>query len=547
MDRGSDGIITILIPMVRLFRLAGLCLAAVFAVAYDMVPLFSTTQSTITVTAGQRVLALNASVEITAVVVEPSGIPVQNGTAVRFSTTLGRVDPVEVETRNGVATATFHAGSTSGTAEVRATSGAAGGTASSGTGNATTTTATNVVTFTIGAAAADTVTIRTNLSSVPLSKGTGEVNSIVLDANGQGVAGIPVTFRADNGTLSNIVATSNGNGVATVGLTTNVTTKVSATAGSKSATEVTVTVLSAPSITLTCQGSGTAGLTTCTQTVGQPFTLTIAKATGSSALVSAVLTFGDGESAALGTLSSAATVSHTYSSLNAYTATVTATDVNGQITTASVAVATTRSTPSITVTCQGSGSSGLTSCTQVTGQPVKFTIAKASTSTLPVSAVLTFGDGDSATLGTLTSAATVTHSYSSATGYTDTVTATDVNGQTTTSSVAINVTARTPFTAVFSAPTITADTATGQHVAFTVTVSRTTELVESVCWNFGDGASASTSGRSTAHVYTLADSMPAPSLTEMRSYTVTATVRTQDGRTGTARTEIQIKLVAGTP
>ena len=46
--------------MVRLFRLAGLCLAAVLAVACDKVPLFAPSQSTITVTAGQRVLALTA-------------------------------------------------------------------------------------------------------------------------------------------------------------------------------------------------------------------------------------------------------------------------------------------------------------------------------------------------------------------------------------------------------------------------------------------------------------------------------------------------------
>ncbi|MEQ1896406.1 MAG: Ig-like domain-containing protein, partial [Vicinamibacterales bacterium] len=300
------------ILMVRLFRLLGLCLAAVLAVACDKIPLFAPSQSTITLTAGQRVLPLNASVEVTAVVVEPSGTPVQNGTAVRFSTTLGRVDPVEVETRNGVATTTFHAGTTSGVADVRATSGSAGGT-SSGTGT-TTTTATNVVTFTIGAAAADTVTIRTNPSSVPASGGTVEVSAVVLDANGQGISGIPVTFSANHGTLTDIVSVSNANGVATVGLTTNVETSVSATAGSKStATAAVVTVRGTPAIAVACQGSGSAG-TSCTQTVGQPITFTIKKATGSSALVSAVLAFGDGGTSALGTLSSEVTVSHTYSS-----------------------------------------------------------------------------------------------------------------------------------------------------------------------------------------------------------------------------------------
>ena len=521
----------VLILMVRLFRLAGLCLAAVLAVACDKVPLFAPTQSTITVTAGQRVLALNATAEITAVVVEPSGTPVQNGTAVRFSTTLGRVDPVEVETRNGVATATFHAGSTSGVAEVRATSGAAGGTASGGTGNATTTTATNVVTFTIGAAAADTVTIRTNPSSVPPSGGTVEVNAIVLDANGQGVAGIPVTFRADNGTLSNIVATSNANGVATVGLTTNVTTNVSATAGSKStATAAVVTVQSAPSITVTCQGSGTASLTNCTQVAGQPFTFTIAKATGSSSLVSAVLTFGDGESVALGTLSSAVSVTHTYASVNAYTATVTATDGNGQVTTASVAVSVT-ARPPLTVTF----STVTADTATTTGHRFTFTltVAAGAETNIPVESVSwDFGDGNTASTSGLSTA----HVFTATANRTVSATVRTQDGRSATArtTVVANVVSRAPLTVTFS--TVTADTATasGHRFTFTLTVAAGSEtgiLVESVAWDFGDGTTASTSGLVTSHVY---------AATATR--TVTATVRTQDGRSATARTEIQPRL-----
>ena len=64
--------------------------------------------------------------EISAYVIEQAGTAVQNGTSVRFTTSLGRVDPVEVETHNGMATTTFFAGDVSGVAEVRATSGNAG-------------------------------------------------------------------------------------------------------------------------------------------------------------------------------------------------------------------------------------------------------------------------------------------------------------------------------------------------------------------------------------------------------------------------------------
>jgi phosphohistidine swiveling domain-containing protein len=68
-----------------------------------------------------------------------------NGTTVRFTTTLGSVQPVETQTINGLAVATFQAGNLSGVADVRAVS-----SGPTGTGAATTT---NLVQITIGAAA----------------------------------------------------------------------------------------------------------------------------------------------------------------------------------------------------------------------------------------------------------------------------------------------------------------------------------------------------------------------------------------------------------
>ncbi len=71
--------------------------------------------------------------------------------------------------------------------------------------------------------------------------------------------------------------------------------------------------------------------------------------------------------------------------------------------------------------------------------------------------------------------------------------------------------------------------------------------IESVSCNFGDSVTATTSGLSTSHVYDASTSSPAPTSTATRTYVVTATVRTRDGRSGTARTEIQIKLNASVP
>ena len=442
--------------MLRSVHLAGLVLLAVLTAACDKIPLFAPSQSTITVTAGQRILPLNASVEVTAVVIESGGTPVQNGTTVRFTTSLGRVDPVEVETRNGVATTTFYAGDASGVADVRAFSGAAGSSSTSSAGNANgnapaATSATNVISFTIGSAAADTVTISSKPSNVPATGGTVELNAVVRGTNGQGLAGVPVTFSANHGTLTSTVAVTDGNGIATVGLSTNVETSVSAVSGSKStAAPAVIAILATPSVTLTCQGSGTAGLTSCSQAVGLAFT---------------------------------------------------------------------------------------------------FTATKVSTSSVLSAAYLEFDDGNRTDLGTLTSAVTVTHTYFSVNPYTVALVATDINGQTTRSAVAVNVTAATvkaPLTATFTTQTISTATTTGQLASFAVTVTAAGESnipVESVAWNFGDGVSATTSGLSTAHVYDAVTSVPAASSATTRAYTVTATVRTQDGRTGTARTEIQIKLI----
>src|SRR5262245_37513838 len=119
----------------------------------DKIPLFAPTASTIVLSAPKRTLALNETVTVTAVVQKESGQPVQNGTTVMFTTTLGSLSPVSAETTNGIATVVFSAGSTSGTADVTATSGlagsAGGSTSTSGGGS---TTATNVLKFTIGAA-----------------------------------------------------------------------------------------------------------------------------------------------------------------------------------------------------------------------------------------------------------------------------------------------------------------------------------------------------------------------------------------------------------
>ena len=322
--------------------LASIALLAGTLTACDKAPLLAPTNSTISVSATTRTLPLGGSTEVTAYVIESAGTPVQNGTTVRFTTNLGRVDPIEVETHNGLATTTFFAGDASGVAEVRAQSGAAGGggstTPSTGTGSTpTTSTSVNVVQITVGAAAVETVTISTNPSTVSANGGTVDVIAQVTGTGGRAVTGVTVTFAADRGTLSSSTALTDANGQARVQLTTNADTTVTASAGGKTTTAgAKVTAQPGPSVTLTCTSSSSSNCSTLN--VGDVAVFTAARGTTTSTIRSAVLDFGDGAAIDLGNLSGSATAAHQFTASGAYTVRLTATDVNGEVSTSTLIV-----------------------------------------------------------------------------------------------------------------------------------------------------------------------------------------------------------------
>ena len=94
-----------------------------FSGACETLPLLAPTDSTIDLLANPAVVPLGGKTTITAVVTEPSGTPVPNGTLVTFSATLGTLDPIEAHTSDGRASVNFSAGSVSGTATITAFSG----------------------------------------------------------------------------------------------------------------------------------------------------------------------------------------------------------------------------------------------------------------------------------------------------------------------------------------------------------------------------------------------------------------------------------------
>ena len=190
--------------MMMLSRISFVCaaLVAIAAVACDTMPLTAPSGSALTISAGSTLVPTGGTTEIRAYVLEASGTAVQNGTTVHFSTNLGRVDPIDALTTNGYAVTTFMAGDSSGVADVSATSGGTGATTPStdnGSGGTTTpsTTNSNVVRITVGGAAATVVVLNASPSNVPPIGGTVTMVAAVLDANGNRLRNLPVTFSTD--------------------------------------------------------------------------------------------------------------------------------------------------------------------------------------------------------------------------------------------------------------------------------------------------------------------------------------------------------------
>jgi hypothetical protein len=213
--------------MMMLSRMSFGCvvLLALVAGACDTVPLTAPTGSSVTISTASSVVPTGGTTEVTAFVLEGSGTAAQNGTSVRFTTNLGRMEPIEAQTKNGYATSTFVAGDVSGVADVTASSGGIGAGTSGGTGtdgNATATTSgSNSVKITVGAAASETVVLNASRSTVPQGGGTVTLIASVLDINGNRLRNAPINFSTTAGTLSATVATTDVNGEARVELTTN--------------------------------------------------------------------------------------------------------------------------------------------------------------------------------------------------------------------------------------------------------------------------------------------------------------------------------------
>jgi hypothetical protein len=274
--------------------------------------------------------------------------------------------------------------------------------------------------ITVGAAAVTAGALRANPASFPPTG--GRVDNIPTAVGGGTtanvpLAGIPVSFSTTAGTLSATSAVTNANGDAQVQLTTTRKATVTATVGAQSKT-VDVTPNAAASVTLATSPAS--------PVAGQAVLLTITPATDTAPTV--VVDWGDGNTSSLGVIRAAQVIAHAYRTAGTYAITAVATeDGLGFQTSSAVTVA-----PPPSVALSASPNTGTTATNFV------FTVTPATASGVK-DVTIDFGDGATQDLGSITSAATVSHRFGGAGTYTVKATQTDGNGSSTTAITVVTV------------------------------------------------------------------------------------------------------------
>jgi adhesin/invasin len=314
-------------------------LSTILASSCDKVPLLAPTGTVITLFPAATTVPVDGNVEITATVIENgvaqapastgtgttgtgttgtgttgtgttststagSGTPVQNGTLVSFTTTIGRIEPSEARTNNGQVKVRFIPGGQSGSATITAYSGGASG---------------KIENLLVGSAGVDHVILSATPQTLGASGGASVISARVESATGQPVTSVPVSFSADVGTLSAASANTDASGVASVTLTTTAKATVTANVAGKTAT-VAVALNPRTGVTITAPTTSIAA--------GQPASFTFAVATTAN-IRDVRVNWGDGQSQALGALAGSTTASHTYTEAATYTVQATATDTSG--------------------------------------------------------------------------------------------------------------------------------------------------------------------------------------------------------------------------
>lgn len=166
--------------------LACVLAAAGWALSCDKVSPVAPSGSVLTLTANPTEIALNGTSTITVVGRKMDGNPLNPGTQVRLSTTLGKLDDDLIELDSaGVAITKLRGEGRIGKATVTATSGA-----------------TEAVTIDVQIGrSAGAVSLQATPTSIPESGGKVRLLALVRDSQGQPLPGVPVNFSTEVGTL----------------------------------------------------------------------------------------------------------------------------------------------------------------------------------------------------------------------------------------------------------------------------------------------------------------------------------------------------------
>ncbi len=523
--------------MITRYRLCFcLLLAAGITVSCERVPLLAPAGSAITLIASATALPVNGSTVITAQVIEPSGTPPHSGTFVSFTTTLGSIQPEQVETDiSGRAIARFLAGTGSGTATITAISGGS----SVGSNGA--------LKILIGTAAVGRVSVTANPTLVPALGGVTTISAVIIDINGNPLAAAPVSFSTTAGTLADAVVNADQNGLAQTTLRTSTAATVTASVGAQAPPSTGGGTGGGGGTTTPPATGGAAGQASGTVTVGiassptlvitppttppssglpASFTFAVtAAANNASAVRDVVVNWGDGQTQDLGAITGSSIVSHVYRSSGSYSITATVTDTSGNVVTVTSFVTVLPPALTLAITPPATAPSA--------NLPANFTF----TPTVPAGdavrdVTVNWGDGGAVQdLGAIAAATIVSHVFRAAGNYVVSATIVDIGDNRSSVSTSVSVIPIPQPTIVITPSPVPGHAGTQTTLTIQVTLPAGVS-VQNLSIDFGDGQIASLGGAASAsvpHVYTAAG-----------TYTVKVTVTDTTGQTTVGTTAVSI-------
>ncbi|HEX2252233.1 MAG TPA: invasin domain 3-containing protein [Thermoanaerobaculia bacterium] len=160
--------------------------SVLFAAACDKASPVAPSGTVLTLSVSPSQITANGTATVLVTALKPNGTPVNPGTQIRFSTTLGTIDPVAETGADGAATAILRGTGEIGTATVSARA---------GTTEAVTTE------VEIGRPAGS-VSLQANPSQIDEEGGSVRLLAVVRDATGEPLANAAVNFQSEAGTLN---------------------------------------------------------------------------------------------------------------------------------------------------------------------------------------------------------------------------------------------------------------------------------------------------------------------------------------------------------